>query len=276
MSREARYELVEAYKAARMLKTHAIMPILAIIALAIVQAILLAPIYNPLALSQVNPARRPQFIASSIADFFTYTTITTAVFSLLTWFFMGLATIHIARLVRSKWELFGLVIVVAAALSSIMLGYNAVVLRDAVYEASLRALSRPEIASIIANMGVHLSARDLEAYAEAIAEAMSDIKGLDAHFAIGIVAATFSAIPPLLAILAIEPLARRIESKWPRILQILLALMLLYTITSIIPSPSLALIGAILSLVNILEPIAAWLTANRIKRYVEEKLLETQ
>jgi len=269
LSREARYELVEAYRAARMLKTHAIMPILAIIALAIVQAVLLTPIYNPLALSQVNPAGRPQFIASSIADFLTYTTITTAVFSLLTWFFMGLATIHIARLVRSKRELFGLVIVVVAALSSTMLGYNAVVLRDAMYKASLRALSRPEIASIIANMGVHLSARDLETYAEAIAEAMSGIKGLDAHFAIGMIAATFSAIPPLLAILAIEPLARRIESKWPRILQILLALMLLYTITSIIPLPGLALVGAILSLVNILEPIAAWLTANRIKRYVE-------
>lgn len=276
MSREARYELVEAYKAARMLKIHAIMPILAMITLAILQAVLLTPLYNPLALSQVNPAKRAQFIASSIADFFSYTTITTAIFSLLTWFFMGLATIHIARLVRSKWEPLGLVIVIAAAMSSMMLSYNAVTLRDIVYKASLRALSRPEIASIVANIGVHLNARELKTYAKAIAEAMSSIRGLGVHFAIGIGATILSAIPPLLAILAIEPLARRIESKWPRILQILLALMLLYTLVSTIPLPGIALIGAILGLVNILEPIATWLTANRIRRYAEEKLLETQ
>jgi len=52
--------------------------------------------------------------------------------------------------------------------------------------------------------------------------------------------------------------------------------MLLYTLVSTIPLPGIALIGAILGLVNILEPIATWLTANRIRRYAEEKLLETQ
>lgn len=276
LAEKARYKLVEAYRASRMLKIHAIMPILAMIIVAILQAVLLTPLYNPLALSQVSPAKRIEFIASSIADFIAYTGIATSIFSLLMWLFMGLAVIHISRLTRSKWEPLGLIIVITAALSSILLGYNSIIARDAVYRASLKALSRPEIASIIANMGVQLSREELEAYAKALAEALANVQGLGAGFAITTSALILSIVPPLLAILALEPIARRIESKWPRILQILLVLMVLQTITSKMPLPGITVIGAILGLVNILEPVATWLTANRIRKYAEEKLLETQ
>lgn len=276
LAREARYELVEAYRASRMLKIHAIIPILAMIITAIIQAALIIPLYNPLAISQVNPTRRIEFIASSLADFVAYTGIATSIFLLLTWLFMGFAVIHISRLAKSKWEPLGLVIVVTTAISSILLGYNAIVAKEAVYKTSLKVLSKPEIASIIANMGVHLSEEELKAYTKALAETLASVQSLDTGFVATAITLILSVTPPLLAILAFEPIARKVESKWPRILQILLVLMVLQTIIPKIPLPSTAIAGIVLSLVNILEPIAAWLTANRVKRYVEERLLETQ
>jgi len=275
LAEEARRELVEAYRASRMLKVHAIMPILAMVITGILQAVLLVPLYNPLALSQVSPAKRVEFIASSLADFVAYTGVATSIFLLLTWLFMGLATVHVSRIFKPKWEPLGLVIVVVAALSSVLLGYISIALRDAVYRASLEALGRPEIASIIADMSVRLGREELKAYAEALAQVLARIQNLGADLT-AILALILSTIPPILAALAFEPIARSVGSKWPRILQVLLVLMVVQTVISHIALPGTAIVSIILSLVNILEPVAAWLTANRVKGYVEEKLVETQ
>ena len=272
---EARRELVEAYRASRMLKVHAIMPILAVVVTGILQAVLLVPLYNPLALSQVSPAKRVEFIASSLADFVAYTGVVTSIFSLLTWLFMGLAIVHVSRVFRLKWEPLGLVIVVVAALASVLLGYNSIVVRDVVYRASLEVLSRPEIASIIADMSVRLSREELEAYAEALAQVLARMQSPGVSLT-AILASILSIVPPILAALAFEPIARSVRSKWPRILQMLLVLMVVQTVVSHVALPGTAIVGIILSLVNILEPVAAWLTANRVRSYVEEKLVETQ
>ena len=266
--------MAEAYKASRMLRIHALMPILSMVVIGILQIVFMTPLYNPLALSQVSPAKRIEFIASSIADFVAYTGIAAAVFSLFTWLFMGLAAIHILRLTISKFEYLGLMIVIVASVSSLLLGYNSIMIRDIVYTSSLKALSKPEIASLIANMGVHLNEKELEMYVKAVAEALSGIRNTSTGFTIGLVALTLSIIPPILAILSLEPIARMLESKWPRILQLLLILMSLHLVLPLLPLPNVSLISTILGLVNILEPIAAWLTATRIKGFVEKKLLE--
>ncbi|NPA05684.1 MAG: hypothetical protein GXO09_06280 [Crenarchaeota archaeon] len=263
---------VEAVKASRLLKLHAIVTVATAIAYSVCLLVFSSQAFNVLALSQLTPIKRAGFIASSLAAGQAYGLFANGVGLALAWVFLGLGLLAAWRVVGGPGYMryLSMGIGILGIIMGVLMAASAQWVYEDVYRAVLSALNKPEMRAILVSFSMQNAQQALLKISAAIKEAMAALRPVPLVYAA-------SAIAPIVAALAavcLEPVARRTGSMVVRAFQVLLFIYVLNSVLGLLRI-SLGVASIIVSILLWGEPITAWLTANRITAYASSILINT-
>ncbi len=263
---------VEAVRASRMLKLHAIAIVATVVAYTVCILVFSGQAFNVLALSQLSPIKRASFIASSLASGQAYGLFVNGVGMAAAWALLGLGLLAAWRSLGGPGYVKGIAmgVGVVGIVSGVLMALSSQWVYTEIYNAVMSALSKPGIRALLVSFSMQNAQQSLLKISRAISEATASMKPLPLLY----VAAVLSVVAAALAAAGVEPVARRTGSKAVRAFQ---AFLFIYVFNGILGllRVSLGPLSLVLALLLWGEPITAWLTANRVTAYASSILINT-